>query len=165
LLTNALEATDVPAVHGGYAPYRQKMLEHGMRLFELRSQPGADSPPAYSFSGSSNSSLHSKAIVIDKQKSFVGSFNVDPRSVLWNTEVGVLVDSPQLAAYLRELALQGMKPSVSYEVRLQPDGNGSRMVWIGEDDGQAFVLTEEPGNRWRRFNAWFARAIGLEKML
>ena len=85
--------------------------------------------------------------------------------MLWNTEVGVLVDSPQLAAYLRELALQGMKPSVSYEVRLQPDGNGSRMVWIGEDDGQAFVLTEEPGNRWRRFNAWFARAIGLEKML
>ncbi len=166
LLTNALEATDVPAVHGGYAPYRQEMLEHGMRLFELRSQPGADSPPAYSFSGSSNSSLHSKAIVIDKQKSFVGSFNVDPRSVLWNTEVGVLVDSPKLAAYLRELALQGMKPSVSYEVRLQHDANGAtRMVWLGEDDGKEFVLNEEPGSRWRRFNAWFARAIGLEKML
>ena len=166
LLTNALEATDVPAVHGGYAPYRQEMLEHGMRLYELRSQPGADSPPAYSFSGSSNSSLHSKAIVIDKQKSFVGSFNVDPRSVLWNTEVGVLVDSPRLAAYLRELALQGMKPSVSYEVRLQHDANGAtRMVWVGEDDGKEFVLGEEPGSRWRRFNAWFARAIGLEKML
>ena len=165
LLTNALEATDVPAVHGGYAPYRQEMLEHGMRLFELRRQPGADSPPAYSFSGSSDSSLHSKALVIDKQKSFVGSFNVDPRSVLWNTEVGVLVDSPELAAYLRELALQGMQPAVSYEVRLQPDGDGTRMVWVGEQDGEAFVLDEEPGNRWRRFNAWFARVIGLEKML
>ncbi|WP_179539138.1 MULTISPECIES: phospholipase D family protein [Pseudomonadaceae] len=165
LLTNALEATDVPAVHGGYAPYRQEMLEHGIRLFELRRQPGADSPPAYSFSGGSDSSLHSKALVIDRQKSFVGSFNVDPRSVLWNTEVGVLVDSPKLAAYLRELALQGMKPSVSYEVRLQPDGNGTRMVWVGEDDGKAFELHEEPGNRWRHFNAWFSRAIGLEKML
>ncbi|SDI10209.1 putative cardiolipin synthase [Pseudomonas flavescens] len=165
MLTNALEATDVPAVHGGYAPYRQEMLEHGIRLFELRSQPGDDSPPAYSFSGSSNSSLHSKALVIDRQKSFVGSFNVDPRSVLWNTEVGVLVDSPELAGYLRELALLGMQPSVSYEVRLQPDGHGTRMVWVGEHDGKAFVLDKEPGSRWRRFNAWFAQTIGLEKML
>lgn len=83
--------------------------------------------------------------MIDRQKSFVGSFNVDPRSVLWNTEVGVLVDSPKLAAYLRELALQGMKPSVSYEVRLQPDGDGTRMVWIGEEDGEAFELHRRTG--------------------
>lgn len=165
LLTNALEATDVPAVHGGYAPYRQAMLEHGMRLFELRSQPGEDSSPVYSFSGSSNSSLHSKALVLDRRKSFIGSLNFDPRSVLWNTEVGVLVDSPKLAAYVRDLALEGMAPAVSYEVRLQAQGDGTRMVWIGEEDGETFVLDKEPGNRWRQFNAWFSRLIGLEKML
>src|SRR5690606_29402775 len=33
VLTNSLEATDVPAVHGGYAPYRQRLLALGTRLF------------------------------------------------------------------------------------------------------------------------------------
>lgn len=112
LLTNSLEATDVPAVHGGYAPYRKALLQHGVRLFELRRQPGDDgSSPHLFYSksyGESDSSLHSKAIIFDRQKSFIGSFNFDPRSVLWNTEVGVLVDSPELAGQVRELALQGM---------------------------------------------------------
>src|SRR3546814_10864667 len=53
--------------------------------------------------GESDSSLHSKAIIFDRQKSFIGSFNFDTRSVLWNTEVGVLVDSTELAGQEREL--------------------------------------------------------------
>ena len=161
LLTNALEATDVPVVHGGYAPYRRALLEHGVKLFELRRQPGDHSQPRYRFSGASDSSLHSKAIVFDRQKTFIGSFNFDPRSVLWNTEVGVLVDSPELAQYTRDLAIQGMAPAVAYQVELQ-DG---KLVWVTEDNGQRHVLTTEPGGLWRRFNAWIAKAVGLEKML
>ena len=166
VLTNSLEATDVPAVHGGYAPYRRELLEHGARLFELRRQPGSDSSSGSgsaptSFSGSSNSSLHSKALIIDRRYSFVGSLNVDPRSVLWNTEVGVLVDSPQLSEYLRDLALEGMQPGRSYEVRLI-DGE---MRWLTEEHGRKRLLKREPGSAWRRFNAWFADIIGLERML
>ena len=164
VLTNSLEATDVPAVHGGYAPYRRELLEHGARLFELRRQPGSGdgsgSAPT-SFSGSSNSSLHSKALIIDRRYSFIGSLNVDPRSVLWNTEVGVLVDSPQLSEHLRDLALEGMQPGRSYEVRLV-DG---QLRWLTEDDGRRHLLEREPGSAWRRFNAWFADIIGLERML
>ncbi len=164
LLTNSLEATDVPAVHGGYAPYRRELLEHGVRLFELRRQPdgsGSGGSGPYSFSGASDSSLHSKAIVLDGRYSFVGSLNFDPRSLLWNTEVGVLVDSPQLSEHVRRLALEGMQPALSYEVRLR-DG---QPVWLTEDDGQPRELAEEPGGAWRHFNAWFADLIGLERML
>ena len=164
LLTNSLEATDVPAVHGGYAPYRRELLEHGVRLFELRRQPdgnGSGGSGPYSFSGSSESSLHSKAIVLDRRYAFVGSLNFDPRSLLWNTEVGVLVDSPKLSERVRELALEGMQPSLSYEVRLV-DG---QMRWRVEDDGKLHELTREPGSAWRRFNAWFADLVGLERML
>ncbi|KAB0497769.1 phospholipase D family protein [Pseudomonas vancouverensis] len=169
LLTNALEATDVPAVHGGYAPYRKALLEHGVKLFELRRQPGEGSggggsgPHLFSSKGyrGSDSSLHSKAMIFDRQKSFVGSFNFDPRSVLWNTEVGVLVDSPELAARVRELALQGMAPALSYEVKLEND----QVVWVTEDDGQLHTLTTEPGSWWRRFNAWLSNTVGLERML
>ncbi|MFJ2685522.1 phospholipase D family protein [Pseudomonas sp. NPDC087342] len=166
LLTNALEATDVPAVHGGYAPYRKALLEHGVKLFELRRQPGAGSgsgPHLFRRSAyqGSDSSLHSKAMIFDQQKSFIGSFNFDPRSVLWNTEVGVLVDSPELAAHVRELALQGMAPPLSYEAKLQ---NG-QIVWVTEDNGQMHTLTKEPGSWWRRFNAWMSTTVGLERML
>ena len=170
LLTNSLEATDVPAVHGGYTPYRKALLEHGVRLFELRRQPG--DTETFSGSGprlfhesnsiaSSDSSLHSKAMVFDRSKIFVGSFNFDPRSVLWNTEVGVLVDSPKLAEQVRELALQGMAPALSYEAKLQ-DG---KVVWVTEDDGQIHTLHTEPGDLWRRINAWFSKVVGLERML
>ncbi|UNT13424.1 phospholipase D family protein [Pseudomonas sp. I3-I5] len=161
LLTNSLEATDVPAVHGGYAPYRKALLEHGVKLYEMRRQPGDPSAGKLSFHGSSNSSLHSKAIVFDRHKTFIGSFNFDPRSVLWNTEVGVLVHSPELAEYTRALAVQGMAPALSY----QPELVGGKLVWVTEEDGQRRVLTSEPGSLWRRFNAWISKAVGLEKML
>ena len=166
LLTNSLEATDVPAVHGGYAPYRKALLEHGVKLYELRRQPGDNngSGPHLFYSKSfrgSDSSLHSKAMIFDRQKAFIGSFNFDPRSVLWNTEVGVLVDSPELAEHVRELALQGMAPALSYQAQLQ-DG---KIVWVTEDNGQRHTLTKEPGSWWRRFNAWLSTSVGLERML
>ena len=81
--------------------------------------------------------------------------------MLWNTEVGVLVDSPELAERVHELALQGMAPALSYQARLE---NG-QVIWVTEDNGQLHTLTREPGNWWRRFNAWFSNTVGLERML
>ena len=164
LLTNSLEATDVPAVHGGYAPYRKALLEHGVKLYELRRQPGSTGGSGLHLfhpGMNSDSSLHSKAMIFDQQKSFIGSFNFDPRSGLWNTEVGVLVDSPELAAEARKLALQGMAPALSYEPKLEE----GKIVWVTEDNGQMHTLTREPGNWWRRLNAWVSKTVGLERML
>lgn len=164
LLTNSLEATDVPAVHGGYAPYRAELLAHGVKLFELRRQ--AEQEVSYSYTGDSESSLHTKAAILDRQKVFIGSFNFDPRSMLWNTEVGVLVDSKALAEQVRNLTLEGMSPALSYQVHLDTDENGrERIVWWTEEHGKPYRLTREPGGLWRHFNAWISRAIGLERML
>jgi putative cardiolipin synthase len=153
-------------VHGGYAPYREALLEHGVRLFELRRQP--DEQPSYNLglSNTSESSLHSKTAIINRQKVFIGSLNFDPRSILWNTEVGILVDSRDLAEQVRELALEGMAPTISYEVRLENTAGRSRLVWYATDGGDAaYRLSREPGGLWRHFNAWIARFIGLERML
>jgi putative cardiolipin synthase len=166
LLTNSLEATDVPAAHGAYAPYRKTLLEHGVQLYELRRQSGdnGDSGPRLFHGGSadsSDSSLHSKAMIFDQQKAFIGSFNFDSRSLLWNTEVGVLVDNPELAGRVRELALEGMAPTLSYHALLE----NNQLVWVTEDDGKQHTLTKEPGSWWRRFNSWLSSTIGLERML
>ncbi len=108
VLTNSLEATDVPAVHGGYAPYRHELLRLDVRLFELRRQP--DQEARFSLSGDSESSLHSKAAIFDRQSVFLGSLNFDPRSVLWNTEVGILVHSPELASEAHQLTRKAPRP-------------------------------------------------------
>ncbi|VFT22171.1 putative cardiolipin synthase [Pseudomonas aeruginosa] len=68
-------------------------------------------------------------MVFDRRKVFIGSFNFDPRSILWNTEVGVIVDSPLLAEQVRQLALEGMAPSVSYQVRIDRSGSRPKLVW------------------------------------
>ncbi|WP_312933076.1 phospholipase D family protein [Stutzerimonas nitrititolerans] len=163
VLTNSLEATDVPAVHGGYAPYRHELLRLGVRLFELRRQP--DQEARFSLSGDSESSLHSKAAIFDRQSVFLGSLNFDPRSVLWNTEVGILVHSPELASEAHQLTLEGAAPAISYEVRLIETDGRERLIWIAEDHGRRVVLHKEPGGLWRRLNAWLADVIGLERML
>ncbi|WP_312374767.1 phospholipase D family protein [Stutzerimonas nitrititolerans] len=163
VLTNSLEATDVPAVHGGYAPYRHELLRLDVRLFELRRQP--DQEARFSLSGDSESSLHSKAAIFDRQSVFLGSLNFDPRSVLWNTEVGILVHSPELASEAHQLTLEGAAPAISYEVRLIKTDGRERLIWIAEDHGRRVVLHKEPGGLWRRLNAWLADVIGLERML
>lgn len=163
VLTNSLEATDVPLVHGGYAPYRRPLLEAGVRLFELRRQP--DQETSYNLSGESESSLHSKAAIFDRQDVFLGSLNFDPRSILWNTEVGILIESAELASEVQRLTLEGTSPTVSYEVRLVKLDGHEQLIWIAEDNGRRKVLLDEPGGAWRRFNAWFSQMIGLERML
>ncbi len=163
VLTNSLEATDVPAVHGGYTPYRKRLLEAGVELYELRPRPGQQTQ--YSFDGDSDSSLHSKALVLDGQRVFIGSANFDPRSVLWNSEVGILVDSEALAAQVNQLIREGMQAAVSYRVSLLEHDGERRLLWSFEENGRQQVLTREPGSAWRRFNAWFARVFGLESLL
>ncbi|MNC56864.1 hypothetical protein D3C75_1064870 [compost metagenome] len=81
--------------------------------------------------------------------------------MLWNTEVGVLVDSPELAEYTRDLAVQGMAAALSY----QPQLVNGELVWVTEDNHHLHSLSTEPGGLWRRFNAWISKAVGLERML
>ena len=61
----------------------------------------------------------------------------------------MLVDDPELAGRVRELALEGMAPALSYHVRLED----SQLVWVTEENGKQHTLTKEPGSWWRRFNA------------
>ena len=164
LLTNSLEATDVPAVHAGYAPIGWRCLSMALSSTSARqSRPAAERralAPARI-----EQRQPAQAMVFDRRKVFIGSFNFDPRSILWNTEVGVIVDSPLLAEQVRQLALEGMAPSVSYQVRIDRSGSRPKLVWIDERDGRPQVLRHEPGSLWRRLNAWVAGMIGLEKML
>ena len=152
VITNSLAANDVLAVHGGYANYREALLKTGVKLYEMR--PQATDSDASLF-GSSGASLHTKAFVVDDRHGFIGSFNIDPRSIELNTEMGVLFDDPGLAVALREEYLRLAGPNHSYWVYL--DGEG-RTRWLDRAAKQPVVLEHEPETSlWER---GLARVVG-----
>lgn len=139
VLTNSLAATDVAAVHGGYAPYRRPLLRGGVALFELRPSAGSIS---YSLHGSSNASLHTKAFTVDERLGFIGSLNFDPRSVSLNTEMGVVFEAPALVAEMRALFAEETSLNFSYEVQLDADEN---LRWVTQEQGRQIVHHRDPG--------------------
>lgn len=163
VLTNSLEATDVAAVHAGYAKWRKPLLAAGVKLFELRrSWPQDTGSGRAGPLGSSASSLHAKTFAVDGARVFVGSFNFDPRSARLNTEMGFIIDSPAMA---RQLAttLDASVADRAYEVRLAPDGS---LYWIERKQGSAIRYDSEPGaGFWRRIGVQILSWLPIDWLL
>lgn len=105
--------------------------------------------------------LHTKGILIDGKRIFVGSLNLDPRSIDINTEMGLLIDSPEMGALLTNNVKRHL-PQMAYRLKLDADDN---IIWHATIDGQEVVETTEPETSvWRRFTAWFLK-IAPEKQL
>lgn len=188
VLTNSLEATDVAAVHSGYAKHRKALLRGRVELFESRRRVDASKAAAGqdgsaegssasraerngSFmagsgsgsSGSADSSLHAKTFAIDRQRIFIGSFNLDPRSVELNTEIGFLIESPSLATQLSDAFDRGI-PLAAYRVVLDDAGH---LEWIAlSADGSEQRYRRDPGASFgRRFTAGFLSLLPIDGLL
>ena len=106
--------------------------------------------------------------MVDRELVAIGSFNVDPRSIALNTEVVILVESPELAEQVLEYMDTGVQPENSYRVMLETDKETGteRLVWIIEIDGEEVRYYSEPGvGFWRRFSIWFMGLLPIEKHL
>lgn len=165
VVTNSLAATDVVAVHAGYAKWREALLRGGVRLYEIKpdaAQPTVSRPSSLTFTGSVSASLHGKTFAIDRREIFVGSFNFDPRSVRLNSEMGLLISSPALAAALSE-TLDRVLSRSAYEVRLGPDGS---LEWIETTASGVVRYDVEPqASLARRLGAALASMLPLESLL
>jgi len=145
ILTNALAATDVKAVHAGYAKRRRDLLSAGVQLYELKASAAEDTREADPrFGTSSSSALHAKTFAVDRNRIFVGSFNFDQRSALLNTEMGLVIESPVLAQQLAA-AFDTEVPMGAYEVRLTPDG---ALEWIEQTPSGVKRYDADPGTSW-----------------
>src|SRR5690606_758277 len=101
ILTNSLAATDAIAAHSGAMKYRRQLIRRGIDLYELK--PLGRLHKRIGILPKSRSSLHAKLIVADGIKSFVGSFNLDPRSAWLNCEAGIIVVDKSVAQALLAL--------------------------------------------------------------
>ena len=118
VVTNSLASNDVVIAHAAYARFRETILETGVELYEFRGDPAlaVDVYPA------SDYSLHSKFIVFDDEEVFIGSMNLDPRSLYLNTELGIVLRSPELAADLRDAFETFVDPENAWQVIAEPEG-------------------------------------------
>ena len=163
LLTNSLAATDVSYVHGAYSRWRETLIRQGVEVYELRPLPKKPLP-SFHLIGSSRSSLHAKALILDSRQVFIGSMNLDPRSVYLNTETGILIDCPELAVDLRASFERMMLPDMSYQVHAGDEPG--QLLWSGRQEGRAVQLQRDPGaGFWRRWKAAFLGKMVPESML
>lgn len=163
ILTNSLDATDVAAVHAGYARRRAPLLKAGIELFELRRLSSSpQKPEGKGKLGSSGSSLHAKTFAIDRSRVFVGSFNFDPRSARLNTELGFIIESPAMAAQIDD-AFDGTILNNAYAVHLDNQG---KLYWTELIDGTTLRHDVEPGTSLlQRSAVRFLSILPIESLL
>ncbi len=162
VLTNALESTDVGAVHAGYSKRRKELLRAGIQLYELKRANASKSEYAKQSAGNSSAGLHAKTFQIDGARMFVGSFNFDPRSAVLNTEMGVLIDSPALAQDLKTV-FDSKLSLLAYEVGLNDDDS---LQWIERTPLGEKVYDTEPGvGVMRRAGVGFLSLLPIDWML
>ena len=161
VITNSLAANNHGIVHSGYMGSRKKLLKMGVRLFETKvtaTVTGVERGGA----GASLATLHTKAFMVDREYVFVGSFNWDPRSVAINTELGVIIDSPEMGDSLGK-QIDSALLNRTYEVVLNEDGN---LRWVDNAGDEPIILTKEPdASWWRRTKAQMGRILPVRGQL
>ncbi|RZL01719.1 MAG: phospholipase D family protein [Rubrivivax sp.] len=161
VLTNSLATTDAPAVHIGYARYRAPLLAMGVELHELKPLLSARQASLGSF-GSSHASLHAKVVVLDRQTALVGSMNLDPRSAKLNSEMGVVMHSPEIAQQLANLFEEVSEDS--YHLSL--GGDGRQIQWTSTPPDPALAGQSEPeAKTWLKLGIKLLAPFAPEEML
>jgi cardiolipin synthase C len=169
ILTNSLASTDEPAVQAGYSEHRRGLLSGGVELYELKPVAGVKQT-ATQYGRSSGVSLHAKSFVVDRRFVFVGSMNMDQRSKLLNTEMGIIVDSPALAGAVADFFANATLAANAYRLALEaPDGSGGgsgQIIWITSEDGKPVTLTSEPGvGAGRRIEVMLLQMLPIDGLL
>ncbi len=155
IISNSLASTNHNSVHAVYARYRKPLLRQGIELHELR-------PRFESMETDTKLTLHSKVATVDRRKLFVGSFNLDPRSLYLNTEMAMAVDSAELAHDMATSILDTL-PDQAYKLRLSHKG---KLQWLLQTAGVEEVITTEPQTSlWRRFLTKLLSLLPIEEQM
>ena len=152
LLTNSLASNNHVPVHSAYSRYRRDVIRAGVEVYEMRANAARE------MSGDENApdalTLHTKAILIDQRYLFIGSLNLDPRSIQINAEMGLVIDSETMA---RRYTQNGNERLLALTYRVIENDKG-KLEWHGRIDGKEVVETKEPlTGWWLRFKAWFTK--------
>ena len=156
ILTNSISSNNHLTAHSAYRNHIDTLLGHGAELHEVRTD--AKDRDQYMVTPVDRKllALHAKALVIDDDKVFVGSANLDPRSLRINTEMGLLVKSERFNRSVRA-ALEGdFSTANAWRLELQEDGS---VYWVADDR----TLASQPASSFmQRIEDWFFSHLPIE---
>lgn len=167
ILTNSLASNDVGIVHAGYSRYRKKLLRAGVELYEMNKKLTRQQRKGNNGSGgSSKASLHAKSFVFDRKQVFVGSFNLDPRSVVQNDEIGVVFSQADIAGAMGDWFDQNIE-ALAFRLELSKNKYGKEQIyWHGIVDGEPQTFDVDPHTGfWRRFGIYVLGILPIESQL
>jgi len=156
ILTNSIRSNNHLTAHSAYRNHIGKLLAQGNELHEMRVDARHRHIYMLSPVETKALALHAKTLVIDRDTVFVGSANLDPRSLRLNTEMGLLVESEALNARVRD----AVEPDFSGDNawRLELDENGE-VQWVSRGE----VLTVQPAHSFmQRLEDWFFSLMPIE---
>jgi cardiolipin synthase C len=168
VLTNSLAAAPDVLAQSGYMRHRVALLEDGVQLYEIRADLGSSrgSGETKNLTRYGRYALHAKLFVFDRSAVFVGSMNLDQRSVRLNTEMGLIIASDHLADALAARFNALTRPENAYEVQLARDGPHdppSQLLWRTEEDGKPLELRKEPARSgMQKFEVHFLSLFPLD---
>lgn len=167
ILTNSLASNDVGIVHAGYSKYRKALLRGGVELYELNmGLSRRQRKEKKGVGGSSKASLHAKSFVFDRRHVFIGSLNLDPRALLHNTEIGVVIDQSDIAEGMGAWFDRSIE-SVAFRLELVQNDNGTESIrWHGRVDETPKTVDVDPYTGfWRRLGIGIMRILPIESQL
>ena len=156
ILTNSIRSNNHLAAHSAYRKHINELLANGAQLHEVRID--ALDRHFYMFPPTDKKSLalHAKALVIDRDKVFIGSANLDPRSLRLNTEMGLLVNSKALNAEVRSMVERDFSQDNAWHLKFDEGGN---VIWVSGN----VVLTSQPAASFmQRIEDWFFMHLPIE---
>jgi putative cardiolipin synthase len=165
ILTNSLPAAPDVLAQAGYARHRLTLLKDGVELYEIRADLGnrRGSGESQQLTRYGTYALHAKLFVFDRTALFVGSMNLDERSVRLNTEMGLIIESEPLASIVANRFNALTAPENAYHVTLTPS---DALVWRTHERGSVVELHKEPARSgWQRFELHFLELLPLDREL
>lgn len=167
ILTNSLSSNDVGIVHAGYAKYREALLRTGVELYEMNKKLTRKQRNEKKGMGSSSkASLHAKAFILDREKVFIGSLNLDPRSFYENTEIGLILNSPEVAGTMAKILIEEME-QYAFRLVLHIDDEGyEQIIWHGYENEEAVTFDVDPYTSfWQRLGVGIMSLLPIESQL
>jgi putative cardiolipin synthase len=158
VLTNSIQSNNHMLAHVGYRTWRERLIAAGAEVFELHPEPALMPDYAVPPVNPGYMGLHGKAVVVDGRWAFVGTPNLDPRSLELNAESGIVVDSPELASLLKALILEATLPENAWHVTL--DERGSTQ-WT---DADGTIDSEPVRGLVQRLKQFFFRLMPIKRL-
>jgi len=116
--TNSLASTDNLQAFSGYRSQRELLGKLGIDVREFRPDPAIETTLMQRYAALRDKApvfaLHAKSLVVDRRSTYIGTYNLDPRSENLNTEVGVVIHDATQAQRVANAILVDMQPGNSW---------------------------------------------------